>query len=104
MENLNIFRGIKLIARRDHNGQWWEIVQDCVQCGKCCIDAGPGWVFGVGDDLTGCRYLEKEADGKTYRCDLGSYRPIGCCGNSPFSEVEYCSVRFRKIDDPSSLL
>jgi len=104
MEIKHIFRGIKMIGTRDHTGQWWKVVQDCVRCGKCCMDAGPGWVFGMGKNLEGCKYLEKENDGKTYRCDLGAYRPLGCCCNSPFSTKEYCKVVLEKIDDPSCLL
>jgi hypothetical protein len=102
MPNLYIFEDMKMLGMKDHTGQWWRIIQDCVRCGECCRDIGPNWYFSDGD--CGCIYLEKEADGKTYRCDLKGSRPFNCCGNSPFSDLEYCKVVLEKIDDPSSLL
>ncbi len=106
MPNLFIFQDIKMIGMRDHKGQWWKIVQDCVRCGECCKSMGPGWWFGMGKDLTGCKYLESEEDATIYpyRCDLGGFRPFGCSCNSPFSKVDYCSVVLEKINDPSPLL
>lgn len=104
MEVKWIYEGIKLVGLRDHIGQWWKVTQDCVQCGKCCKDVPLTWMLGR-DKHGACKYLEEYGDQPgVYFCSLGSYRPFGCCGNSPFSTVEYCSVRFEKIDDPSSLL
>lgn len=99
-----IFEHMTMIGMQDHEGQWWKVVEHCARCGQCCDDAGPGWIFGIGELLEGCKYLEKEADGETYRCDLRGNRPQACGCNSPFSKKEYCSVKFEKIDDPSSLL
>jgi len=102
MRNRFVFEEHRMVGMRDHTGQWWKVVEDCVRCGKCCMDVPMYWRFY--DKEKGCKYLELEDDGKTYRCDLGAYRPIGCSCNSPFSIVEYCSVKLEKIDDPSSLL
>jgi hypothetical protein len=99
-----IFEHMTMIGLQDHTGQWWEVVQHCVRCGQCCDDAGPDWVFGLGERKEGCKYLELEDEGGIHRCDLRGKRPFTCSCNSPFSKKEYCSVRFEKIDEPSSLL
>jgi hypothetical protein len=98
-----IFSHMTMIGLQDHEGQWWKVVEHCARCGQCCDNKGPGWHFGFGEILEGCKYLEKEDDG-THRCDLRSSRPLSCSCNSPFSKADYCSVRFEKIDEPSSLL
>ncbi len=98
-----IFEGIKMLACKDHEGQWWKVEQDCVQCGMCCKDVPPTWVFKRNEDGS-CVYLEQDGNTGTYFCVLGARRPFGCCGNSPHSNVEYCKVVLVKTDDPSSLL
>ena len=103
MNNIFIFKGIKMLGTRDHTGQWWKVVQDCVQCGKCCMDVPPTWVF-PRDKSGACIYLEMDAFNNVYFCSLADKRPITCCENSPFSTVEYCSVKLEKIDDPNCLL
>jgi hypothetical protein len=104
MEPKYIFEGFKMVGMRDHTGQWWKVAQDCTQCGQCCMDQTPHWHFAQDDMVGGCKYLAEEDDGSKYRCLLGAYRPFGCCGNSPFSDLDYCSVKLEKIDDPSNLL
>ena len=99
-----IFEGIKMLGMKDHKGQWWKVAQDCIRCGECCLDQGPGWHFAQDEYLGGCKYLAEEDDKSGYRCLLGAYRPIGCCINSPFVPEEYCSVKLEKIDDPVELL
>jgi len=99
----SIFDGIKLLGLQDHKGQWWKVVEDCARCGKCCMDVPPNWKLGLNEDLGGCRHLAEEDDKSGYRCLLGAYRPIGCCGNSPFSTVEYCSVKFEKITEDKAV-
>jgi hypothetical protein len=99
-----IFDDMTMVGLRDYTGQWWKVVQGCVRCGQCCDNSGPGWIFGFGERKEGCKYLKEEADGKTYRCDLGVLRPFGCSCNHPYSKKEFCSVRLEKIDEPSSLL
>ena len=102
-----IFEHMVMIGLQDHTGQWWKVVEGCARCGKCCMTVatlphGVRWHFH--DEEKGCVYLGKEDDGKTYRCDLKGYRPFGCCCNSPFSALDYCSVILEKVDEPSSLL
>jgi hypothetical protein len=87
-----------LVILRDHNGQWWKIVQDCVQCGKCCMDVSNKWPW-YDEDRGGCKYLVEEVYSDKYRCSLGkSGRAFRCAGNSPFSQVEYCVVSFEEIE------
>lgn len=99
MEPRHIFDGMTMIATRDHTGQWWKVVQHCVRCGECCNDRGPRWIFGMGEDLIGCRFLEEEESVYPFRCDLGGHRPLSCSLNSPFSGLEYCQVKFEKMTD-----
>ena len=98
-----IFENMVMKGMQDHTGQWWKVVEDCVRCGKCCKETNPNWCFAK-DEEGGCIYLEKEDDGKTFRCDLRGYRPFGCCCNDPHTVPEYCSVVLEKIDDPTTLL
>jgi len=101
---ITIFEGQKMLGLQDHHGQWWKVTTDCVRCGECCLDQGPNWHFAQDEHLGGCRYLEEEDDGKTYRCDLRAYRPLGCSINTPFVPEEYCKVRFKKVDSAEEVL
>lgn len=103
MEPLFIFEAFKMKGMRDHLGIWWKVVQDCVRCGECCLDRDPHWHFAQDEFLGGCKYLA-ENDDDTYRCALGHARPFSCCGNSPYSGDDYCSVVLEKIENPMELL
>ena len=97
-----IYEHMTMIGMQDHLGQWWKVAKFCARCGECCKNIGTPWVFS--DGAAGCIYLKKEDDGETYRCDLRGYRPQICSQDSPFSKLDYCSVKLVKIDGPSSLL
>ncbi len=95
-----IFKGFKMLAVKDQYGQWWEIEQDCVQCGACCKKAGDAWPFS--DGKGGCKYLEYRAP--LHYCMLMAYRPFGCSGNDPHATPKCCSVKLRKVDNVNHLL
>jgi len=102
MKERYIFEHSVMVAVRDHKGQWWKVVRDCVRCGQCCMDTSRTWKFALDDIIGGCRYLEELDDG-LYNCELRSYRPFGCCCNNPHTIPEYCSVVLEKITEEEAI-
>lgn len=103
MSPIYIFKASSMIGMRDHLGQWWKVVQDCVRCGQCCMDQGPTWKFAEDEIMGGCVFLE-ERENDLYRCSLMMYRPLGCGVTNPHTIPKYCSIIMEKIDSPDELV
>ena len=86
------------------SGRYWEILEECNQCGKCCEDVSFQEWDGVIDENKRCSFLINETiDGISIgRCGKEWNKPFACA-MFPFNPLqenhipEYCKYSFNEI-------
>ena len=90
---ITVLVGVESVIKREQ-GVWYEKVQRCNRCGKCCMNVPENWKYGQGDDGN-CSHLKYEAN--EYLCGLGISRPYSCCiGDGNDMNVD-CNIKWKEI-------